>query len=214
MDLPIWAWVTLGIVALLVVVSLVWRYGARRTAAPCPSWLAWMLEIGGPGKPLGGRGLALDELALEPGMRVADIGCGPGLLTLTIARTVGPEGEVVALDMQQKMLDRMQRRIDAAGVTNVRAIRAGAGEGKLPRDTFDRALLATVLGEIPDRESALLEIRDALKPGGYLVVAEVIGDPHYQFKKKVIDLASRTGLRPGETSGGMMGYAMRLYRVE
>jgi ubiquinone/menaquinone biosynthesis C-methylase UbiE len=197
--------------ALLVVVSLFWRYGARRTNAPCPAWLAWTLDIGGSDRPFG-RSRAIDELELAPGMRVADVGCGPGLLTVPIARAVAPHGEVVALDLQQAMLDRMHRRTAKAGVTNVRAICAGAGEGKLPVAYFDRAVLATVLGEIPDRARALREIHDALKPGGYLVVAEVFGDPHYQFRSKVRDLARQAGLEPGETRGGFFAYAMRLYR--
>ncbi len=61
---------------------------------------------------------------------------------------------------------------------------------------------------------ALREICGALKPGGYLVVAEVIGDPHYQFKKKVAKMGMRAGLRPGEVAGGFFAYTMRLYRPE
>jgi len=203
-----WIWIPL---AAFVALILFWRYGARRTSAPCPTWMAWMLEPGSEDKPLG-RGRAIEQLALAPGMRVADVGCGPGRLTLPIARAVGPAGEVVALDMQQGMLDRMSARVAKAGLANVRPLLAGAGEGKLPKDHFDRALLSTVLGEIPDRESALREIYGALKRGGYLVVAEVIGDPHYQFKKKVIELSTRTGLRPGEIAGGFFAYTMRLYK--
>ena len=97
-------------------------------------------------------------------------------------------------------------------MTCVTPLLAGAGEGKLPRNHFDRAVLATVLGEIPDRERALREIRDALKPGGYVVVAEVMGDPHYQFRKKVVELAGRAGLKPGEVTGNFFAYRMRLYR--
>lgn len=211
--MPIWLWTLLALAAAFVGVGLFWRYGSRKTSAPCPVWLAWMLAPSVGERPIG-RGGAIDELALQPGMKVADVGCGPGRLTLPIARAVGPEGEVVALDMQPRMLALMRRRIDGAGLKNVREICAGAGEGKLPKEYFDRAVLSTVLGEIPDRERALREIRDALKPGGYLVVAEVFGDPHYQFKKKVIELAERAGLRPGEVTGGFFAYRMRLYKKD
>lgn len=204
-----WFWVVFTVLAGTIAF---WRYGSRKTSVPCPSWLSWMLEIGGTADRPFGRGRAIDELELRPGMRVADVGCGPGVLTLPIARAVAPGGEVVALDMQAKMLDRMQRRMDKAGMTNVRAVCAGAGDGQLPHSHFDRAVLSTVLGEIPDRVRALREIRDALKPGGYLVVAEVFGDPHYQFRKKVMKLARAAGLEPGETRGGFFAYTMRLYR--
>ncbi len=209
--MSLWAWAIVAGVAAFVALSLFWRYGARKTSAPCPTWLAWMLEPGTEDKPFG-RSRAIEQLTLAPGMRVADVGCGPGRLTLPLARAVGPTGEVVALDIQQGMLDRMTKRIEKAGLTNVRATLGGAGDGKLPKDYFDRAALSTVLGEIPDRERALREICDALKPGGYLVVAEVFGDPHYQFKKKVIEMATRAGLRPGEVAGGFFAYTMRLYK--
>ena len=209
--MSLWAWAIVAGVAAFVALSLFWRYGARKTSAPCPTWLAWMLEPGTEDKPFG-RSRAIEQLTLAPGMRVADVGCGPGRLTLPLARAVGPTGEVVALDIQQGMLDRMTKRIEKAGLTNVRMILGGAGEEKLPKDYFDRAALSTVLGEIPDRERALREICDALKPGGYLVVAEVFGDPHYQFKKKVIEMATRAGLRPGEVAGGFFAYTMRLYK--
>lgn len=210
--MPLWLWIAIVVVALFIALSLFWRFGARKTSAPCPSWLAWMLAPSGKdGRPFG-RGRAIDELDLKPGLRVADVGCGPGMLTLPIARAVGPEGEVVALDVQPKMIELMTRRIEKAGLKNVKPLLAGAGDGKLPREHFDRAVLATVLGEIPDRERALREIHDALKPGGYLVVAEVMGDPHYQFKKKLIEMAGRTGLRPGEVTGGFFAYTMRLHK--
>jgi len=207
----IWIWSGSGVVLAFVALSLYWRYAARRKNAPCPAAFSWMLGSSTTERPFG-RGRALDELALDAGMRVADVGCGPGILTVPIARAVGPEGEVVALDIQEAMLDRMKKRVERAGLTNVRAVHGGAGDGLLETDYFDRAVLSTVLGEIPDRERALREIHDALKPGGYLVVAEVFGDPHYQFKKKVIELARKTGLEPGEVTGGFFAYTMRLYR--
>lgn len=180
-----------------LLLCLYWRYRSRVTSAPCPAWLSWMLEVNFMGKPVG-RSHAVEQLGLAPGMRVADVGCGPGRLTLPIAEAVGPEGEVVALDMQQGMLEKMTRRIAAAGLGNVKAVFGEAGEGHLPEGYFDRALLATVLGEIPDREGAMREIARSLKPGGFLLVVEALGDPHYQFKSQVLRLASRVQLEPGE----------------
>lgn len=209
--------VILGALLILLLVftggSLYWRYLSRSASAPCPTSLAWMLEFKFGGKPAG-SGMALRQFDLRPGLRVADVGCGPGRLTIPIAQAVGPAGEVVALDMQRGMLDRMERRVKEAGLGNVRSIHGGAGEGLLPRDYFDRAMLSTVLGEIPDRERALREIHDALKPGGFLLVFEILGDPHYQFQSKVRELAAAVGLRPGEVDKGIISYSIRLYRPE
>jgi ubiquinone/menaquinone biosynthesis C-methylase UbiE len=95
------------------------------------------------------------------------------------------------------MLRRAQEKARAAKVTNIRFLEAAVGEGKLPRDRFDRALLVTVLGEIPDRERALREIFDALKPGGRLSVTEVIFDPHFQSRQSVAPTGA-LGRVPGE----------------
>ncbi len=54
----------------------------------------------------------LDRLALEPGMKVLDVGCGPGRLTVPAARRVGINGHVTALDVQPEMLRRVQKKLD------------------------------------------------------------------------------------------------------
>jgi ubiquinone/menaquinone biosynthesis C-methylase UbiE len=93
-------------------------------------------------------------------------------------------------------------------IENVRLLEAAVGEGKLPRDRFDRALLVTVLGEIPDRESALCEIFDALKPGGRLSVTEVIFDPHFQSRQSVARLAHSAGFREKAFHGNRIAYTL------
>ena len=67
-------------------------------------------------------------------------------------------GEAVALDIQEGMLERLRKRIDAAGLKNIQPILGGIGQVEIESNSFDRALLVTVLGEIPDREAALQEI--------------------------------------------------------
>ena len=115
-------------------------------------------------------------LDLTPGMRVLDAGCGPGRLTIPLARAVGPAGEIVALDGQPGMLAKLEERLKAGGITNVRPLRAGLGEGALQEGGFDRIVLAMVLGEVRDRASAVRELHAALGPGGILSVTEIFGD--------------------------------------
>lgn len=133
-----------------------------------------------------------------------DAGCGPGRLSVPAARRVAPHGEVVALDIQPGMLDRLRVRAAAAGMTNIRPILGGLGQGLLDRDAFDRALLVTVLGDIPDRAAALREIRAALQPG-VLAVTEVVLDPHYQPPGTVRRLAEEAGFRPDRRYGTPLG---------
>jgi len=141
-------------------------------------------------------------------MWVVDVGSGPGRLTLPAAQLVGPTGVVVALDTQSEMLRILEERMAKRGVSNIRTILGGVGEGRLSHGVFDRALLVTVLGEIPDQLRALREIYDALKPGGILSITEVFPDPHYQRKTTVRKLAEQAGFRLDRQFGGWLAFTM------
>ena len=191
--------------------ALWWRGAARRRSLPCPTWLAWSLENPFTELVIGSRPI-LDGLALAPGMRVVDAGCGPGRLTIPAAERVGPTGEVVALDIQPGMLARLDERIAARGLGNVRPVQGGLGEGRLPEGAFDRALLVTVLGEVPDRAAALRELHQALRPGGILAVGEVLLDPHYQPPATVRRLAEEAGFRVGRLESRWPSYTLHLIK--
>ena len=91
-------------------------------------------------------------------MKLLDVGSGPGRLTLPAAKLVGKSGEVVALDLQSKMLDKLKEREEKMDLDNVRLVHAAAGSGEIDKEYFDRALLVTVLGEIHNKHEALVEI--------------------------------------------------------
>lgn len=187
------------------------RYRSRRWSRPCPFALRWLLE-----NPvfdhLAGSATLLERLGVAPGMRVLDAGCGPGRLTLPLAERVGPAGKVVALDIQPQMLEALAVRVRERGLTNVEIVQGGLGQGLLEQDTFDRALLVTVLGEVPDRELALREIYGALKPGGVLSVTEVLLDPDYQSRGTVRRLAEQAGFSVGRVYGNAVAFTMNLVR--
>jgi SAM-dependent methyltransferase len=169
---------------------------SRRESRPCPPWLTLLLENPYVNRVAGAARL-IDRAAVRPGMAVLDAGCGPGRLTVPLARRVGSAGRVVALDIQPEMLARARANVAAAGLDNVEFVAAGLGDGRLPASAFDRAFLVTVLGEIPDKEAALRELHRALKPGGVLSVTEVLPDPHYQTQGMVRRAAEPAGFAPG-----------------
>ena len=153
---------------------------------------------------------AIKRFALEPGMRVADVGCGPGLVTVPMARQVGPAGEVVAFDVKPHMVSRTATRARKAGLTNVRAVAAGAGEGKMERAYFDRAVLITVLGEMTHPEAALAEMYQALKPGGILSITESRPDPHFHCQAEVLRLAQAAGFKEQARFGNCIAFTVNL----
>lgn len=178
----------------LVLVGLGWRWASRRRSLPCPTWFGWSLE-----NPLldwlAGTQTTLDRLGLQPGQRVLEIGPGPGRLLIPAARRVLPGGEVVGLDIQPGMLERLKTRADHAGVSNLTTVLGDAAQPHFPPETFDLIYLCTVLGEIPDREAALQQCYLALKSGGWLSVTEIFPDPHYQSRATVQRLAEAAGFR-------------------
>ncbi len=106
------------------------------------------------------------------------------------------------------MLARAKNKTEAAGLTNVDFLDAALGGGRLPTNHFDRAVLVSVLGEIPHRANALAELFGALKPGGVLAIVEVIFDPHFQSRSTVASLAMSAGFRERAFFGHRLAYVI------
>lgn len=195
----------LSALALIAAICMVWRWAAW----PCPPWLVPLLE-----NPyfeaVAGAQLLLERAGVRPGMCVLDAGCGPGRVTLPASALVGPSGQVVAVDIQSGMLEKVRQRVEAQRLRNVELLLARLGEGKLGESRFDVALLVTVLGEIPDKLPALKEIFRALHPGGVLSVTEALPDPHYQTVSRVRELSSKAGFRESSMHGGWLSYTLNL----
>jgi cyclopropane fatty-acyl-phospholipid synthase-like methyltransferase len=201
--------ICLGLASFVILAVFGWRFASR---LPCPVWLRWLVELDNPLTEANRSDVIIQRLDLQPGMTVLDIGCGPGRLTIAVAEQVGPQGAVVAIDLQTGMLRRAQERAQAADLSNIRFVQARVGEGKLEAGLADRALLVTVLGEIPDREAALREVFAALKPGGMLSVTETIFDPHFQRRDMVLRLADAVGFREKAFFGNRMAFTLNLER--
>lgn len=196
----------MGFIVLLILATWIfWRVSHR--SLPCPTSLIALLD-----NPFtkGYHRTVLSRLKLKPGLSVLDAGCGPGLLTVPIAQAIGSTGRVLALDVQPGMLERSKAGVAKSGLNNVDFLLAGLGDGKLPANSFDRALLVTVLGEIPDKLAALKEIFTALKPGGVLSITEVLPDPDYQSAARVKEMAQQTGFTVKNQLGNFFLFTLNL----
>ena len=115
---------------------------------------------------------ALDALDLKPGMVVADIGAGSGYYTSRMARRVGPAGRVYATDIQQGMIDLLDRRIRSEGLANVTTVLGGMDDPKLPPRAIDLAIMVDVYHELQQPQVFLQRLKESFKPGGRLVLLE------------------------------------------
>jgi ubiquinone/menaquinone biosynthesis C-methylase UbiE len=202
----------IGLNSIIISSADVWRNVLRRYSIPCPVMVSGVLHS------LFSRSMrsrtkkTINELNLIPGMKVLDAGCGMGRLTLPIADAVGTPGEVTAIDIHEERLRIAEKKARDAHLTNIRFIRSDLGEGRLKRNFFDRAVLVTVLGEIPNRKAAFQELYYSLKPEGILLVEETILDTHFQTRSTVIGLAIEAGFVEKEFLVTLFSYTLVLQK--
>ena len=198
--------------AVLCAIWVVWKLVSRRKSLPCPSWLYRMVEMENPLAKNSQAKTILAGLGVAEGMIVLDAGCGPGRVSIPLAKAVGAGGKVIAVDLQQGMLDVVQRKAKQEGLAMIEFVQLPLGAGKLPAYQADRAVMAAVLGEIPQQAEALQEVYAALKPGGILAIAETIFDPHYQRKVHVLDLGRAAGFTEAGFTGNRLAYTVYLQK--
>jgi ubiquinone/menaquinone biosynthesis C-methylase UbiE len=104
------------------------------------------------------------------------------------------------------MLEHTLRRAREAGVDNVEPRQGDARSLPYRDGTFDAAYLVAVLGEIPDQEAALRELRRVVRPSGRLVVGELLGDPHMVGENALRRRAEAAGWRFERRVGPRVGF--------
>jgi len=150
----------------------------------------------------------IDALNLKPGMIVADFGCGGGHFTFMIAKRVGEEGKVYAIDVQAVPLEMIKERAQAERITNVQVIRANLeipGSSTISDATVDLVLIANVLFQSPKKEAIIQEAKRILKPNGLLILIEWrkgaggFGPPDElrMDENAIRTLVQQQGLQPG-----------------
>jgi ubiquinone/menaquinone biosynthesis C-methylase UbiE len=125
----------------------------------------------------------LDALKIPRGATVADVGAGAGYHSIRLARRVGPQGTVLATDVQPEMLRMLRQNARAARVTNIKPLLCSQEDTMLPEGKVDLILMVDVYHECSDPEAVLKGLRKALRPGGRLVLVEFRGeDPEVPIK--------------------------------
>lgn len=116
--------------------------------------------------------LLLDKLAILPGSTVVDLGAGRGYFTWRLARRVGDQGNVIAVDIQQSMLDRIANDIETRGLRNVHLVLGTSSDPKLPENSADLVLIANAYHEFSEPAAMMAAVHRCLKPNGRVVVVE------------------------------------------
>ncbi len=146
-------------------------------------------------------------LKLEPGQRIADVGCGPGYFTIPIAKAVGPTGKVWAVDIEPKILARARAHAVAAGLSNIEYVHCLADDPRLPVASADTIVIVNTFHHFADRRAYVAKLRKALLPGGRIVNIDFIPKPReergfgppleMQLSRETVDAdMAAAGLRP------------------
>jgi len=108
---------------------------------------------------------------LEPGMRILDVGCGPGTITIGLARYVAPT-EVVGADRSRDVLARAREHVAESHTDSVRFVEAAVYDLPFAEGTFDVVYAHQLLQHLAEPVDALVEMRRVLRPGGYVAVRD------------------------------------------
>lgn len=127
--------------------------------------------------------LLLAALKLKPGDVVADIGCGSGYYTRRLAKVVGTNGAVFAVDIQPEMLQMLTNKLAAENILNVKPVLGTVTDSKLPPASVDLILMVDVYHEFDHPYEMVAALCTALKPGGRVVFVEFRAeDPNVPIK--------------------------------
>jgi 2-polyprenyl-3-methyl-5-hydroxy-6-metoxy-1,4-benzoquinol methylase len=202
-------WVLSGVAAIAVVAAAAAVPARQLASRPVEDWSA-RLE-----RPDRVAGLKIDyiitSLGLKPGSVVADIGAGPGVLTLPIAKAVAP-GKVYAVEIEQGFLDRINAKAKDASVSNVVTVLGAFTDPKLPAHDADVVLFHDVLHHIKDRAAYLKATARYVAPGGHIAVVELPPDGSHKdepelvvTKEQVKQWMADAGFKPVQEFDGLSG---------
>lgn len=117
---------------------------------------------------------------LRPGLRILDFGCGPGTISVGLARAVEP-GELHGVDMEESQIDLARLVAATGGQTNAVFSVGDVTALEFEDNTFDVAHCHNVLMHVPDTRAVLKEVRRVLKPGGIIACREMISGSSFTY---------------------------------
>jgi cyclopropane fatty-acyl-phospholipid synthase-like methyltransferase len=149
---------------------------------------------------------------VRPGMKALDFGCGMGIFAITMAQLVAEDGRVIAVDLQQQMLDVLSKRAARAGVgQRIHTHRCSANSLDL-NEAVDFALAFYSAHEVPDAARLLVEVYELLIPHGQFLIAEPVGHVLQGAFARMLDQAKEVGFEIRERPAIRLSHAALLVK--
>ena len=163
----------------------------------CPCWIAYTFD--NPLRLLFHSSEKILGPYVADGMKVLDVGCGMGFFSIGIAKLVGDKGCVIATDVQQKMLNILEKRAEKTGVSDrIRIHRCELNKLGV-ETTVDFILAFWMVHEVPDTNIFFRQIRSCLKPNGKILIAEPMFHVSSKRFQEILASAQESGLSYCET---------------
>lgn len=162
----------------------------------CPVWVGYLLAS--PIRKLYQHPKKILGDLVRPGMTVLDVGCAMGFFSIPVARMVGPDGRVICMDLQHKMLNVLQKRARRRRLLDRLECRTCSGSSLQLADLenqVDAALAFAVVHEVDSPQTMFTELFHVLKPGGRLLVTEPRGHVTGDMFVRTLSLAEEAGFR-------------------
>jgi ubiquinone/menaquinone biosynthesis C-methylase UbiE len=144
----------------------------------------------------------LEASGLKKGQRILEVGCGPGYFTIPAAKIVGHEGFVYAVDVHPRAIERVQRKIEKEGISNVMPILTNASGTGLPDHSIDLAFVFGLRYIAGGLENLVAELHRVLNNGGILSFEKTRGS-----EKEIITEVSRLGLTNFSKKGRILSFS-------
>ena len=160
----------------------------------CPWWMGYIIDnrlrrfLHNPEKILAAY--------IDKGQTAIDLGCGGGLFSIAMAKLVGEEGRVISVDLQKRMLDRVQRRTERAGLRSRIHLHQCAKDRIGINEKVDFALAFYMVHEVPNEQDFFEEVATILKPDAQFLLVEPKMHVSSSGFKETVEAACKAGMRP------------------
>jgi len=162
----------------------------------CPVWVGYFLSS--PLRKLSQNPKKILAPYIKEKMWVLDAGCAMGFFSIPIARMVGKDGRVISVDIQPKMIERLEKKAKRAGLSEIIDARVCTSSSLGLRDfegKIDFALAFSVVHEVSDQMSFFSEIYELLKPGAMFLVAEPKSHVSKEAFRATVSNAEKRGFK-------------------
>ncbi len=203
--------IILFIILCIICSFIMWKLLSERHNIPCPAWLAWMVELDNPLAKAHKANEIIKSLKLKDNIQILDIGCGPGRVTIPLAKRISSmNGNVTCLDIQKKMLEKVKYRALQQELNNIKYINSKIEDINV-KSKFDIILMICLLGEVPKKQhrNIIKKISSMLTINGVISFTETIFDPHYQSRNYITKLMTELGFIEEYFTGSKLAYTIQ-----